>query len=307
MPRTKEVKFYYFKLKYLVDGDPVRLDLSDLLDGIRGRYGENDNRYSYEFDYEHSKLAYVYSPPEDNGNYQLTFERLRGFNYPVRTKLSGNSEGLGLEEDEFLGEEVTVLYDPQYSIMMIQNNRNSLSYKAIELFLNWLIRDNNPEVQGVISLVLQVENNPTRRVSRFIGFREVLLKTNIAVNGNNEGYVDDFIGKLQEDVGEYEADDFDVEIKITAKTKKTSDKPYLPQQIVDDMLSYEGLDVTKRLHVKGYDDHDTFTFVNLIENKLYDSHSFNFRENRQLNKDVVFNEMRLLYNEVGQNKIINNR
>lgn len=307
MPRTKEVKFYYFKLKYLVDKEEVELDLSTLLDGIRGRYGENDNRYSYEFDDEHSKLAYVYSPPMDNGYYQLTFERLRDFNLPVKAKLAGNSEGLGLAEDEYIGEEVTVLYDALNSIMMIQTNRNSLSHKAIELFLNWLIRNNEPEAQGVISLVLQVENNPARRVRKFTGFREVLLKTNISVNGTNEGYVDDFIGRLQEGVGEREADDFDIEIKVTAKTRRTANNAYLSRQIVDDMLAYEGLGETKKLQVKGYDDQETFTFVNLIENKLYDSFHFNFRENRELDKNVVFNEMQTLYNDVGQYRVINNR
>ena len=205
-----------------------------------------------------------------------------------------------------MGEEVTVLYDPRTSIMMIQNNRNSLSHKAIEMFLNWLVRDHNPDLQGVISLVLQVEHNPTRRVRRFNGFRELLLKTNISVNGTNDGFVDDFIGVLQENTSNQEADDFDIEIKVTAKTKMSSNKPFLSRRIVNDILSYEGSTNTKRLQVKGVDDQDHFTIVNLIENKLFDSHRFNFRENRQLDKDVVFTVMKNLYIEVGQNKILNN-
>ncbi len=44
-----------------------------------------------------------------------------------------------LDEDEYIGEEVSALYDQEYSIIMLQRNRNSLSPSGIEKYFSGVL------------------------------------------------------------------------------------------------------------------------------------------------------------------------
>lgn len=309
MTRTKEVKFYYFKLIYIDQEVERDINLSNFFNNIRENYINENDRYVYEYQGENAKLSYVSTPVTIDDFYQLTFERLRDFNYPVRARLTGDSRPLDLEEGEFLGEEVTALFDHRNNFMMLQNNRDSLSYKAIELFLNWLISNETEDMDGRIVLKLAVENNPGRRVQSFLGFREVLFKMNLStfnVDRNNNGDTYDFLSALKSQPEDNEADNLDVEIKITVKNKPSSSKKYMAEELANEALSYQNENGLKKLQVKGYDARERLDTVNLIENKLTNSYRFNFRENRQLRKDVVYDQMKAIYLEIGREKLLRN-
>ena len=48
-----------------------------------------------------------------------------------------------LDEDEYIGEEVSALYDQEYNIIMLQRNRNSLSPSGIEKYFSGVLRNGN--------------------------------------------------------------------------------------------------------------------------------------------------------------------
>lgn len=316
MANSKIVKFYYFKVLWSTRENFSSVDLSNLFNDIQRKYSEEDHRFVYEYQGEKAKFAYINLPYEDNDFYQLTFERLRDFNYPVRTKLVGDSKDLGLSNDEYLGEEVTVLYDHQNDIMMIQNNRNSLSYKAIELCLNALLLESvveneaREEVEitnedGNIKLSLVTERNPMGRVRGFIGMKEVVLKTNILSTNLSGGHIADLYDAIRGETEEQDAENLEIEIKITAKNLPSSNK-YISTAVVEEVLSYDHDGGVKKLVVKGVDIDNRVDEVNLIENKLSDKHPFSYDQDRQLSRHAVYSAMEVIYKESGQLKVTSN-
>ena len=54
---------------------------------------------------------------------------------PAKVKDGIGAESIELDEDEYIGEDVSILYDDSYGICMLQKNRFSLSYKKIAEWL----------------------------------------------------------------------------------------------------------------------------------------------------------------------------
>lgn len=82
--------------------------------------------------------------------WELQLLRLRYAQLPGIATDNGDYEIMELEDDEYVGEEVSVLYDEKLSIMVIQRNRNSLSPSGIEEFLNQMAPDEHIRLEPII-------------------------------------------------------------------------------------------------------------------------------------------------------------
>ena len=76
--------------------------------------------------------------------------RLRQAQLPGIANDDGEYEIMELEDDEYIGEEVSVLYDEQLSILVIQRNRNSLSPSGIEEFFNLMAPGENIRLEPIL-------------------------------------------------------------------------------------------------------------------------------------------------------------
>jgi hypothetical protein len=306
MVKNKPVKFYYYKCLLFRGEDNTPFNLGPLFQEIQRNYSTDEQRFVYAYNGEPSKLSYIGLPYDDHSYYQLTLERLRNYNFPVQSKLVGDSSELSLSEDEFLGEEVTALYDPENAVMMIQNNRDSLSYKAIELFLNSLLHEQTEG--GVFTLSIISGNNPLVKARRLLGARNLLFKGDIQVAVVGSGPIGDLLSAIKDDVTREDADIIDVEVRITAKNKLSSSRPYIPQTIMNEVISYNDEEGIKKLYVKGRNPEGIIEAVNLIDDKFVDTFNFRFSEdNKYLSKNAVFSEMQSIYNGIGKDRIERNR
>lgn len=61
-------------------------------------------------------------------------------------KENGEFDFIELEEDEYIGEEVTALYDEEFNIIMIQRNKNSLSPSGLEKYFTSVL-DNGTQIE----------------------------------------------------------------------------------------------------------------------------------------------------------------
>lgn len=77
--------------------------------------------------------------------WELSFIRLRSNNLPKWAYSNKESEDMTLPDDEYIGEDVCVIYDPENSIVCIQRNHNSISLNGISVYINktWNYRDGN--------------------------------------------------------------------------------------------------------------------------------------------------------------------
>lgn len=76
----------------------------------------------------------------------IRFMKLRDTNIPTKVKENVGSQAIKLEDDEYIGEDVTMLYEKKSSLAMIQANRFSLGISKLEEFINYTNEDENVRV-----------------------------------------------------------------------------------------------------------------------------------------------------------------
>lgn len=78
----------------------------------------------------------------DNTIYTARMFKLRDYNVPSKVKDGEASQEIPLEEDEYIGEDITLLYDRENGVCMFQSNRMSLSVNRVAEWINKDIEEN---------------------------------------------------------------------------------------------------------------------------------------------------------------------
>ena len=151
---SKTIRFDYFRVRCarLTDGNVTELPiylLHPLLDKMT-RMDVVERTYDYRG--ELARLQVVNRHRIDQRScWELQLLRLRQAQLPGIATNDGEYEIMELEDDEYVGEEVSVLYDEILSILVIQRNRNSLSPSGIEEFLNLMAPGENIRLEPIIA------------------------------------------------------------------------------------------------------------------------------------------------------------
>ncbi|MGQ7518530.1 DUF6731 family protein [Streptococcus suis] len=297
MTKTKQVRFYFHKVVH--EGEQI--DLSTVFDEVALKYRDSPDRYTFQLSDDKYKLERLTPPNDMEPYYHLVVEELRDFNFPSKTRLNGESQDLGLEEDEFLGEKMSALYDSENALFMLQVNRNSISTNKFELFLSTLLDELNYKCDIRLPVIIQSD---AERVARsFTGYKHVAIKM-----GQDTKPTDNFdlISIIQNAISsDKDSNLFDIEISLTAKKDKNKNGEYLPDSIVREVMSIDRNGV-KKLNVRGRNYDDRLETVDLISNKLMEVIHFQYDEKRTLNPVSVFSEMSLRYSDV-KYKVLRNR
>lgn len=79
---------------------------------------------------------------KSTGYWYLNFLRLRQTKLPLKAWKDKEATTISILDDEFIGEDVTAIYDPNNHILALQRNRDSLSSTGIEYYLTKLYGNN---------------------------------------------------------------------------------------------------------------------------------------------------------------------
>lgn len=135
---SKYVKFDYFYVTCRPKGAPAAVpdgpfDLRVILEKFRSLDLE---QRIVDYKQEKARLEFFQFNANPGYIWDLYFARLRDFNIPSLARQNAPSESIDLDDDEYIGENVSAIYDEEYNIIMIQRNRYSLGPAAIEEYIN---------------------------------------------------------------------------------------------------------------------------------------------------------------------------
>lgn len=297
----KKVGFNFFRPVIINEkGEEKLFDFKDVFEQIRTEYQKAkvkikagleplDYKIVYKYYDEPARLSEV-NIDIDNEYYHLVFERL-GYELPKKTTLHGESEVIDLDDDEYIGIDVNVLYDPVHHIFMIQRNRNSLGPTGIEMFLKTIIKSYVGKINGEFSLPIVSDPTAKKRAFNQYAYRKLHIKvTGLKANG----LVEKFWPTGDKNVES-------VEITFNSSTNRNSkiDDDFvkgLLEEYVDDA------DVQK-LQIRAREKEDSLVEpIDLIDHKLQTFINFNFKKDRQLNPVSVFEKMVERFNGTDGNK-----
>lgn len=139
---AKAIRFDYFKVyarQYNQEKDLVEDGICDLTSVLTQIQEIPTKDRIYRVGGDHARLQDIRM---QNDKWEMHFVRIRKNGFPIKTNDDGTYGFLDdLGEDEGLGEEVSVLYDPSNHIIMVRRNMHSLSPSAIANYLTDVVNE----------------------------------------------------------------------------------------------------------------------------------------------------------------------
>ncbi|MBG9785615.1 DUF6731 family protein [Shouchella lehensis] len=184
----KNIRFNYFTINLAPRDLPDDMqgrnynaswDMTDMLNYLSVIGNEIDGvvnvgEYISEFD-RHTLLN------DRGGIFSFQIGKLRETNL-AKKSIGNPKEELGLREDEYIGEFVTVVFDPRYCTVAVQSNIYSLNVSQVEIFLTDIRNRYNEIVERddqfplVVSLEPIIDPTKIDRIGRADIFRKVTIK-----------------------------------------------------------------------------------------------------------------------------------
>ncbi|EIM07961.1 hypothetical protein A1A1_02677 [Planococcus antarcticus DSM 14505] len=164
----KYIRFNYFTTNLVPLGLPEEMgeryfaaawDMTEILDYISIPRNTLDGVINVgEYIAELDRDTFIYD--RQNNLYSFQISKLRETNIPSIKSIGNPKVDLTLSPDEYIGEFVTIVYDPTYYTLSIQSNLYSLNADQVMYFLNELRWRYLAEVGEQEQLPLKVALNP---------------------------------------------------------------------------------------------------------------------------------------------------
>ena len=135
MAYKRTIKFSYYTVCSVNEKevtDPKRFDFEAWIEKAEKL---NVEQKEIEFD---GTIARLECLEGDSANHiwKIRFLKLRDTNIPSIVKKEEEAKPLELEDDEYIGEDLVMIYDPKNQVAMIQSNRFAFSKGKLEKYLN---------------------------------------------------------------------------------------------------------------------------------------------------------------------------
>jgi hypothetical protein len=292
----RKVKFEYYQVKITdSNGNERPFDLSRWIDAVNQVSLEKRIR---EYRGERARLEEAYYDP-DFDYYFLHFVRLRATNIPSIAKLDANVEPFELEDDEYLGEEVSALFDEDKCILMLQRNKFSLSPTGIQDYLNLMWPN---EEENIIIMPIPIPNSfelaRKPKIYRRLNVRLADMDKRV-----NEGILDNFKSPLKKIISSYgEYNGINAQITITVGNYKDNE---LDNEVINETLDdiEDNQEVFNKAEISVKDNDDApVEVIDLFDSKAHDFATFRLESKATLNHYTVAEAMYIKYHPEKQNR-----
>lgn len=194
-----------------------------------------------------------------------------------------------LDEDEYIGEEVSALFDQKFNIIMLQRNRNSLSPSGIEKYFSGVLGDGNQiellPIPAPDELRTVKQNQIFRKLS--IGFSPTNIDDEMLNNANQS------IRKIIKGTKELGA----LRVSVTLSLGNSRKEKTLNQEEIMELGALENYDGFNKIQVDRREDEDTkIETVDLISGKLNDVITMDVSRINPIKYERLIVEMQALYN-----------
>ena len=134
MAYSRTIKFGYYTVCVVNEeqgNDPIRFDFESW---ISKAVNKGIEKKEIEFD---NVIARLEELEGDNENkiWKLRFMKLRDTNIPSIVKKEEEAKPIALDDDEYIGEDMLMIYDSENQVAMIQSNRFAMSKGKLEKYI----------------------------------------------------------------------------------------------------------------------------------------------------------------------------
>lgn len=289
--RKIRFEYYHVVFRKREDKKEDRDRLFDLIKWMNKAMKKSLEGRTYDYYSEQARLESAYWDSELDFTF-FHFVRLREMNIPSKAKTDRGVVPIELEDDEFIGEEVSALYDEGNHVLMLQRNMHSLGPEGIEEYLN-LLWGNEEET---IYLRPVAPPNAFELARKATEYRRINIRL-ADINKNNKSKISSkFKSPLKNIINSF--DDYKgVNAQVTI-TMGNNRKDSLDEQTITDTLS--DIEVNpeyfSKAEIAKKDTEDSrVELIDLFTHKAHDFGNFRMEKRETLNHFTIAKEMWAFY------------
>ncbi|EEO7552404.1 hypothetical protein G6H54_000773 [Listeria monocytogenes] len=300
----KKVRFNYFEICLLsapqVAGieldkgeEHISYNMKPFLDYIL----TNDHNNAVELGLDFSELEKdSLSYDEKRDLYHFELSKCRSINVPTRKKLGAIKEEIHLQDDEYIGEFNSIIFDPKYNLLITQSNFHGLTTKQIEEVLTdlrfaWkdIIDDNDTEPLQVILKPI-FDKNKINSVKNADYYKKIRVKgsdyrKDAHLYQNEKSPLSEIIDLTNE----FEGVNFDITISLGRSSKLDSLSNDSVKKTIDSVLDAKsdrlGIEVTSK-----FDEDSDTELINLIEPRQTDLITMEIVPRQSIAHEFLYNK-----------------
>lgn len=280
MPR-KYVRFNYFTTNLTPLDLPAEMadrniaaayDMTELLDYISIRRNPLDVVVNVgEYIAELDRDTFIYDAP--NNLYSFQISKLRETNIPSIKRIGNPKADLNLNHDEYIGEFVTVVYDPTFYTMSIQSNLYSLNADQVMYFLTELRWRYLAGIGEQEPLALKVVLNPIIDLGRVDMVQTAEIYRKIVIKGSDisaEALAQTgTLNEVSDLIGRAQGVNFELTLSIGQAPKEESLDNQTIQEIIEGFRDIQVVEERPKVEVTVREDIESpLEIVNLLAPKL---------------------------------------
>lgn len=307
---VKKIRFNYFNVRLSITDhqgvvNSAPWDMTDFFNYISVTTNQIDgvvNVGEYNAELDRNTFLHEINPQL----FSIQISKLRDDKLPVIKAIGIEKEDLNLNENQYLGEYITIIYDPQLYILAVQSNLYSLNIKQLEVMLTNLRLNYFNAIGEPQDPPFEVSLNPILDPNKVNQVREAEIFKKISIKGsevNVEAFEDNpTLNGLSAVIGQIEGVNFELTLSVGQGPRDRSLNREVVQEIIDSYNAYDG--PKPKVEVKAADDNESRPeIINLLTPRVTNLISLNFPSRQSIGHEMIFNNFKEEYLESIRNII----
>lgn len=222
----------------------------------------------------------------------MNFLRLRQTKLPLLATLNKEAEGFDLEADEYIGEDITTLYDSKNNVLVVQRNVDSLSASGLERYLTELL----DESEYRISLRPFLDENVAQKLGNVKTYRKMTLK--FASDRKEKKVIpqNTSLHRLFEYFNQFDANSVTLTMSLGRGNRRGSLDQDSINMMLQEMNDSDGFVVGGELSVK-YNEIDPVETIDLFTMKVIDIIQLKIERLESISFERMSEEICIKYNQ----------
>lgn len=278
---SKTIKFDYFQLTTPKDiGKEVIFPSIEISPYLEDLSKINRKKRTCKVSYDEVILQVLEKTPDKL--WKMQFIRVRKDLLPGIVKDNGDFDKMPLDDDEYVGEDISVLYDPTRCIIMIQRNRNSITPTAVIDYFNTIQREHQI-VHSILPIKDLFSKMNRNQIFKKVDINFVDIKKDINANTKSVGSVIDIANHIN-------AAQAHVTFSVGKRKEPLNRRVYDElKKLMDYSNNNKGI---KKLEVSVQEDPESKVEVyDLVEAKLFDTVNITYSRSEPITHERIFTYM----------------
>lgn len=295
MKYKRTIRFQYYQIKYICEDElqNPKYKLFNLPKWIKMMEDNDMIKKAIEHNGLTARIEKCMFNPTSK-LYGIHLMKLRDTNIPSKVKDLEEASAIELEEDEYIGEDLFMLYDDEKNISMIQQNRMSMGISRVEEFIEGTYNKYSGAQKKISINIAPILSDLSREKLKKGQYRMLELSFD-NINGYHMHGEKRALSELLNPFKKFGGISGNIKIGLSRTKYSTLNKDKV-NELVDELNSNKRYVRSAKIKIKEQDDSD-IEIIDLFDDVVHDFIEFSINVRSSLTYEAAIYKMELYYKE----------